>query len=74
MDGFSVQITPVEPNLSSLIDRFPSASQIALVHDAEVKLRVALKMWQTGRKDAATSLIVDACVCLYDLADVLSQS
>jgi hypothetical protein len=40
MDGFSVQITPVEPNLISLIDRFPSASQIALVHDAEVKLRV----------------------------------
>jgi hypothetical protein len=29
---------PVEPQLSALVKRFPSKSQVALIHDVEEKL------------------------------------
>ncbi len=73
MEHFSVEIKDVETELRMLVSRFPSTSQVALVHDAEDQLRVALKMWRSGDRSDAVALVVTACVCLYNAADALSQ-
>lgn len=70
---FCVEFEPVEAGLRSLVARFPSESQVALVHDAEEKLRVALEMWLGGEKDVSAALLVRACTHLYDFADAVSR-
>jgi len=56
-----------------LIARFPSKSQVALIQDAEEKLRAALQIWLDGGKDETASLLIDACTDLYNVADSLAQ-
>lgn len=71
MEPFNLQFKPVEHELNALVALFPSTSEIALIHDAEEKLRVALHMWSSEEKDLATSLVVNACADLYRLVNSL---
>ena len=73
MEQFNTEIRPVQPRLAALLDKFPSRSEMALIHDAEEKLRIADHMWTTGQENLATCLILDACEMLYTLADAISR-
>jgi membrane-bound metal-dependent hydrolase YbcI (DUF457 family) len=71
---YNVEIRDIEETLTELVQRFPSSSEIALVHDAEEKLRVALHFWKEGHREFTTSLAVAACVDLYNLVQALCKA
>ena len=71
---YNVGIGDVETVLLELNDLFPSLSKIALLHDAEEKLKVALYLWRNGQRDVVTSLVSNACLDLYRVAKSLSET
>ena len=71
MEHFNVEVKDVESQLEYLAARFPSLLDMALIHDAEQKVKAAQYMWNIGRQTSTTSLLADACLDLYNLVEAL---